>query len=48
MKFVLLWSDALFFLLLAAAVAGGLWASRVEHLRLSWRKVGQSQVGMAY
>lgn len=47
MKFVLLWSDALFFLLLAVAVAGGIWASRVEHLRLSWRKVGQSRVGMA-
>jgi peptide/nickel transport system permease protein len=47
MKFVVLWSDALFFLLLAVAVAGGIWASRVEHLRLSWRKVGQSQVGMA-
>ncbi|MHB1428264.1 MAG: ABC transporter permease [Rhodocyclaceae bacterium] len=47
MKFVVLWSDALFFLLLAVAVASGIWASRVEHLRLSWRKVGQSQVGMA-
>ncbi len=46
-KPVLLWSDALFFLLLAAAVASGIWASRVEHLRLSWRKVGQSRVGMA-
>ncbi len=46
-KPVLLWSDALFFLLLAAAVASGIWASRVEHLRLSWRKVGQSKVGMA-
>jgi len=47
MKLVLLWSDALFFLLLAVAVASGIWASRVEHLRLSWRKVGQSKVGMA-
>lgn len=46
-KPVLLWSDALFFLLLAAAVASSIWASRVEHLRLSWRKVGQSKVGMA-
>lgn len=46
-KFVLLWSDALFFLLIAVAVAGGVWASRVEHLRLSWRKVGASPVGMA-
>jgi peptide/nickel transport system permease protein len=47
MKPVLLWSDALFFLLLAATVAGGLWAGRVGHLRQSWRKVGQSRVGMA-
>jgi ABC-type dipeptide/oligopeptide/nickel transport system permease subunit len=45
-KPVLLWSDALFFLLIAAAVAGGLWAARVEHLRLAWRRVGQSRVGM--
>jgi peptide/nickel transport system permease protein len=47
MKLVLLWSDALFFLLLAAAVIGGVWAARVEHLRLSWRKVGEHPVGMA-
>ena len=47
MKFVLLWSDALFFLLVGVTIAGGIWASRVEHLRLSWRKVGQSGVGMA-
>ncbi|MEW6514394.1 MAG: ABC transporter permease [Pseudomonadota bacterium] len=47
MKLVLLWSDALFLLLVAVSIAGGIWASRVEHLRLSWRKVGQSGVGMA-
>lgn len=46
-KPVLLWSDILFFLLIAAAIAGGWWASRVEHLRLGWRKVGESRVGMA-
>jgi len=46
MKPVLLWSDLLFFLLIFAAVAGGWWARRVEHLRLAWRKVGQSRVGM--
>ncbi len=45
-KPVLLWSDALFFLLIAVAVAGGLWAARVEHLRQAWRRVGQSRVGM--
>lgn len=47
MKLVFLWSDLLFFLLLAAAVAGGSWAARVGHLRGAWRKVGQSPVGMA-
>jgi peptide/nickel transport system permease protein len=47
MKIVLLWSDALFFLLIAAAIAGALWASRVPHLRQSWRKVGESRTGMA-
>ncbi|MFN4148580.1 MAG: ABC transporter permease, partial [Rhodocyclaceae bacterium] len=47
MKFVVLWSDALFFLLFAAAIIGGLWACRIEHLRASWRRVGQSRVAMA-
>lgn len=47
MKIVLLWSDALFFLLIAAAFAGALWAGRVPHLRQSWRKVGESRTGMA-
>ncbi len=47
MKFVLLWSDVLFFLLVVAAIAGGLWARRVEHLAASWRRVGQSHVAMA-
>jgi peptide/nickel transport system permease protein len=46
-KVVLLWSDLLFFLLLLTAVAGGVMAARTEHLRLAWRKVGQSRVGMA-
>ena len=45
-KPVLLWSDALFFLLIAAVVAGALWAGRVPHLRQSWRKVGESRAGM--
>jgi len=44
---VLLWSDLLFFLLIASVIAGGWWASRVEHLRLGWRKVGSSRVAMA-
>ena len=46
-KPVLLWSDLLFFLLLAATLAGGWLAARTEHLRLSWRRVGQSRVAMA-
>ncbi len=46
-KPVLLWSDALFFLLLAAALGGVAWAARVEHLRVAWRRVGQSRTGMA-
>lgn len=47
MKFVLLVSDALFFLLVAATIIGGIWVRRVEHLRASWRRVGQSRVAMA-
>lgn len=47
MKFVLLWSDALFFSLVGAAIGGALWARRVEHLAASWRRVGQSRVAMA-
>jgi peptide/nickel transport system permease protein len=46
-KPVLLWSDLLFFLLIAATVVGGWLAARTEHLRLSWRRVGQSRVAMA-
>jgi ABC-type dipeptide/oligopeptide/nickel transport system permease subunit len=46
MKPVLLWSDALFFLLIAMAIGGAFWVRRVEHLRTGWRKVGQSRVGM--
>lgn len=47
MKFVLLASDALFILIVAAAILAGFWARRVEHLRASWRRVGQSRVAMA-
>ncbi|MDP1525111.1 MAG: ABC transporter permease [Rhodocyclaceae bacterium] len=45
-KFVLLWSDALFFLLIAAVIAGGVWSRRQPHLRANWRKVGQNRVAM--
>jgi ABC-type dipeptide/oligopeptide/nickel transport system permease subunit len=46
MKLVLLWSDILFFLLIGAAIVGGVVASRTEHLRQGWRRVVQSRVGM--
>jgi ABC-type dipeptide/oligopeptide/nickel transport system permease subunit len=39
MKPVLLWSDALFFLLIAVAVGGAWWGRRQEHLRTGWAQV---------
>ncbi|MDE2598121.1 MAG: ABC transporter permease [Rhodocyclaceae bacterium] len=47
MKFVLLWSDALFFLLLAACLGGIWWARRNPQLAAAWRDVGRSRVGVA-
>jgi peptide/nickel transport system permease protein len=47
MKPVLLWSDALLFLLLALIVAGSWWSRRQEHLKEAWRKVGASGTAMA-
>lgn len=44
---VVLWTDALVFLLLALAVGFGLYASRHEHLRSPWRRVARSRVGVA-
>ncbi len=44
---LLLWSDALLFLLLAVCVAYGLHAARHPHLRAPWRRVRQSPAGMA-
>jgi ABC-type dipeptide/oligopeptide/nickel transport system permease subunit len=46
MKIVLLWSDLLFFLLLACLIGGGVLAARTPHLRTGWQKVGSSRVGM--
>jgi ABC-type dipeptide/oligopeptide/nickel transport system permease subunit len=43
MKPVLLWSDALFFLLIAATVAGAWWGRRQEHLRAGWARVWASR-----
>jgi peptide/nickel transport system permease protein len=47
MKVVVLWSDALLFLLLALVVAGGWWSRRQAHLRDAWQKVGASATAMA-
>lgn len=43
---VILWSDALVFLLLAAVIAVTWYVRRQEHLLLPWRRVGQSGVAM--
>ena len=43
---VILWSDALVFLLLAASVAGAWYVRRHEHLLLPWRRVAGSSVAM--
>jgi peptide/nickel transport system permease protein len=44
---VVLWTDALIFLLVAAVTAFILFARRREHLRAPWRKVGRSSVAMS-
>ena len=44
---VILWTDALVFLLLAAAVAIGIYAARREPLRAPWRQIRQRPVAMA-
>jgi peptide/nickel transport system permease protein len=43
---VILWSDALVFLLLAAMVAGAWYVRRHEHLLLPWKRVAKSNVAM--
>ena len=47
MKPVLLWSDLLFFLLIAVAVGGFWWGRRQEHLRDGWARVARRPAGMA-
>lgn len=47
MKPVLLWSDALFFLLLAICLGGIWWARRSPQLSAAWREVGKSRAGVA-
>ncbi|CAG0930703.1 MAG: hypothetical protein EFKGCFLK_01058 [Rhodocyclaceae bacterium] len=44
---VVLWTDALVFLLLAAAVGAGFQVRRRAYLLASWRRVGESRAGMA-
>ncbi len=46
MTWVLLWTDALLFVLVAALLALGLYARRQEHLRRPWRYVIRSRVAM--
>lgn len=43
---VILWSDALVFLLLAAGIASAWYVRRQEHLLLPWRRVAQSATAM--
>lgn len=43
---VVLWSDALVFLLLAAVLAGAGYVRRREHLLLPWKRVAKSNVAM--
>ena len=43
---VILWTDALIFLLLLLALGFALFASRREHLRAPWRQVARSRLGM--
>ena len=43
---VILWSDALVFLLLAAGIASAWYIRQREHLLLPWRRVAKSGVAM--
>ncbi|MFZ5512214.1 MAG: ABC transporter permease [Pseudomonadota bacterium] len=47
MKPVLLATDALVFVLIAAVIAAGFYVRRQEYLLASWRRVGESRAGMA-
>jgi len=44
---VVLWTDALIFLLLAVAVGFAVYVRHHEHLRAPWRQVARSRMGMA-
>ncbi len=43
---VVLWSDALVYLLVAAGIAAAIYVRRHEHLLLPWRRVGKSSVAL--
>jgi peptide/nickel transport system permease protein len=43
---VMLWTDALVFLLLACGAAGAWYVRRQPHLLLPWQRVAQSRIGM--
>ena len=43
---VILWTDALIFLLIAVGLGSAWWIRRQPHLLLPWRRVAQSRVGM--
>ncbi|MDP2751641.1 MAG: ABC transporter permease [Rhodocyclaceae bacterium] len=45
MKPVLLWSDALFFLLIATVIVGAVWVRGQEHLRRGWGRVSKNPAG---
>ncbi|MBK9352226.1 MAG: hypothetical protein IPN05_19435 [Sulfuritalea sp.] len=46
-QFVVLWSDALLFVLIAAIIALTLWARREDNLRAAWGRVLRDGVAMA-
>ena len=46
-KPVILWTDALIYLLLAVSIAYGIYAARHEHLRAPWRQVRRNPLAMA-
>jgi peptide/nickel transport system permease protein len=43
---VILWTDALIFLLIAVSIGAALWIRRRPHLLLPWQRVGRSSVAM--
>ena len=46
MKIVILWTDAMIFLLIATAIASAWYIRQRPHLMLPWKRVAQSRVGM--